>query len=148
MYLWYLEKIWRKSAIPDTQKSVGNEFVSARRGPVGQMCRLLAVGPSCRRHVGDFPSQGAESLRNWERFLKTTASLSNLIPPCFFYPAKYRRFSVCLLSPGVSYPLVYGRLSNGRVFADVTLVRSNFFHFWYEQVTCHLQVGQEDCVRT
>jgi len=25
----------------------------------------------------------AESLRKWERFLKTTASLSNLIPPCF-----------------------------------------------------------------
>jgi hypothetical protein len=57
MYLWYLEKIRRKSAIPDTQKSVGNEFVSARLGPVGQMCRLLAVGPTCRRHVGNFPSQ-------------------------------------------------------------------------------------------
>jgi hypothetical protein len=27
-------------------------------GPVGQkMCRLLAVGPTCRQHVGDFPSQ-------------------------------------------------------------------------------------------
>jgi hypothetical protein len=26
----------------------------------------------------------AESLRKWERFLKT-ASLSNLIPPCFYY---------------------------------------------------------------
>jgi hypothetical protein len=58
MYLWYLEKIWRKSAIPDTKKSFGNEFVSARRGPVGQMCRLLAVGPTCRQHVGNFPSQG------------------------------------------------------------------------------------------
>ena len=55
--LWYLEKIWRKSAIPDTKKCVGNEFVSACRGPVGQMCRLLAVGPTCCRHVGDFPSQ-------------------------------------------------------------------------------------------
>ena len=53
-----LEKIWRKSAIPDTKKCVGNEFVSARRGPVGPMCRFLAVGPTCRRHVGDFPSQG------------------------------------------------------------------------------------------
>ena len=60
MYLWYLEKIWRKSAIPDTKKCVGNKFVSARRGPVGQMCRLLAVGPTCRRHVGDFPSQGSQ----------------------------------------------------------------------------------------
>jgi len=27
----------------------------------------------------------AESFRKWERFLKTTASLSNLIPPCFYY---------------------------------------------------------------
>ena len=27
----------------------------------------------------------AESFRKWERFLKTTASLSNLIPPCFCY---------------------------------------------------------------
>jgi len=26
----------------------------------------------------------AESFRKWERFLKTTASLSNLIPPCFY----------------------------------------------------------------
>jgi hypothetical protein len=62
MYLWYLEKIRRKSAIPDTQKSVGNEFVSARLGPVGQMCRLLAVGPTCRRHVGNFPSQAVWTL--------------------------------------------------------------------------------------
>jgi hypothetical protein len=23
--------------------------------------------------------------RKWERFLKTTASLSNLIPPCFYH---------------------------------------------------------------
>jgi len=56
-----LEKIWRKSAIPDTKKCVGNDFVSARRGPVGQMCRLLAVGPTYRRHVGDFPSQVADA---------------------------------------------------------------------------------------
>ena len=27
----------------------------------------------------------AESFSHWERFLKTTASLSNLIPPCFYY---------------------------------------------------------------
>jgi hypothetical protein len=63
MYLWYIEKIWRKSAIPDTKKSVGNEFVSARLGRVGQKCRLLAVGPTCRRHVGDFPSQVDELSR-------------------------------------------------------------------------------------
>jgi hypothetical protein len=62
MYLWYIEKIWRKSAIPDTKKSVGNEFVSARLGRVGQKYRLLAVGPTCRRHVGDFPSQGFKPL--------------------------------------------------------------------------------------
>ena len=46
---------------PQHKKSVGNEFVSARLGRVGQKCRLLAVGPTCRRHVGDFPSQGKES---------------------------------------------------------------------------------------
>ena len=57
MYLWYLEKIWRKLAIPDTKKSVENKFVSARRGPVAQICQLLAVGLTCRRHDGDFPSQ-------------------------------------------------------------------------------------------
>jgi hypothetical protein len=27
----------------------------------------------------------AESFSHWERFLKTTASRSNLIPPCFYY---------------------------------------------------------------
>jgi len=27
----------------------------------------------------------AESFMKWEHFLKTTASLSNLIPPCFYY---------------------------------------------------------------
>ena len=48
----------------------------------------------------------AESFSHWERFLKTTASLSNLIPPCFYNPANYGRFSVCFLSPGVSYPPV------------------------------------------
>jgi len=52
-----VEKIWRKSAIPDTKKSVGNEFVSAQLGRVGQKYRLLAVGLTCRRHVSDFPSQ-------------------------------------------------------------------------------------------
>jgi hypothetical protein len=47
---------FRKSAIPDTKKCVGNEFVSAILGPVGQiMCRLLAVGrlsqPSVKKFV-------------------------------------------------------------------------------------------------
>ena len=51
-----LEKVGK----PRHKKSVGNEFVSARLGRVGQKCRLLAVGPTCRRHVGDFPSQA-----NW-----------------------------------------------------------------------------------
>ena len=49
----------------------------------------------------------AASFSHWERFLKTTASLSNLIPPCFYNPANNGRFSVCFLSPGVSYPPVY-----------------------------------------
>ena len=48
---------------PRHKKSVGNEFVSARWGPVGQMCRLLAVGPTYRRHVGDFPSQAAGAMK-------------------------------------------------------------------------------------
>jgi hypothetical protein len=48
----------------------------------------------------------AESFSHRERFLKTTASLSNLFPPCLYYPANYGRFSVCFLSPGVSYPPV------------------------------------------
>ena len=43
---------------PRHKKSVGNEFVSARLGRVGQKCRLLAVGRTCRRHVGDFPTKG------------------------------------------------------------------------------------------
>ena len=46
-----LEKVGK----PRHKKSVGNEIVSARLGQVGQKCRLLAVGPTCRRHVGDFP---------------------------------------------------------------------------------------------
>ena len=66
MYLWYLEKIWRKSANPNTHKSVRNEFVSARLGRVGQKCRLLAVGPTCRRHVADmsatFPAKMASDI--------------------------------------------------------------------------------------
>ena len=48
-----LEKVGK----PRHKKSVGNKIVSARLGRVGQKCRLLAVGPTCRRHVGDFPSQ-------------------------------------------------------------------------------------------
>ncbi len=51
-----LEKVSK----PRHRKSVGNEFVSARLGRVGQKCRLLAVGPTCRRHVGDFASQDFE----------------------------------------------------------------------------------------
>jgi hypothetical protein len=44
----------------------------------------------------------AESFSHWERFLKTTASLSNLISPCFYYLTNLVRFSVwCLnLNPG------------------------------------------------
>ena len=45
-----------------------------------------------------------ESFSRWERFLKTTASLSNLIPPCFYYPANYGSFfSVCFYSPAGLY---------------------------------------------
>jgi hypothetical protein len=54
----------KKVGNPRHKKSVGNEFVSARLGRVGQKCRLLAVGPTCRRHVGDFPSQ-AEHLAGY-----------------------------------------------------------------------------------
>ena len=54
-----LRETLEKVGNPRLKKSVGNEFVSARWGPVGQMCQLLAVGPTCRRHVGDFPSQAA-----------------------------------------------------------------------------------------
>ena len=52
---------------PRHKKSVGNKFVSARLGRVGQKCRLLAVGPTCRRHVGDFPSQGERGRRKMVR---------------------------------------------------------------------------------
>ena len=31
----------------------------------------------------------AESFSHWEHFLKTTASLSNSIPPCFYNPANF-----------------------------------------------------------
>jgi len=31
--------------------------VSPQQGHVGQMCQHLAVGPTCRRHVGDIASQ-------------------------------------------------------------------------------------------
>ena len=41
-----------------TQKCcVGISFVSARQGQVGQKCRHLAVGPTCRGHVGNIASQ-------------------------------------------------------------------------------------------
>ena len=36
---------------------VGINFVSARQGRVGQKCRHLAVGPTCRRHVSNIASQ-------------------------------------------------------------------------------------------
>jgi hypothetical protein len=42
----------------------------------------------------------AESFCHWERFLKTTALLSNLIPPCFYYLTNLVRFSVWCLNPG------------------------------------------------
>jgi hypothetical protein len=47
----------KKVGNPRHKKSVGKEFVLARLGRVGQKCRLLAVEPTCRGHVGDFPSQ-------------------------------------------------------------------------------------------
>jgi hypothetical protein len=46
-----LRETLEKVGNPRHKKSFGNEFVLARWGPVGQMCRLLAVG--------DFPSQAA-----------------------------------------------------------------------------------------
>jgi hypothetical protein len=58
-----LEKVGK----PRHKKSVGNEIVLARLGQVGQKCRLLAVGPTCRRHVGDFPSQGEGELADVRR---------------------------------------------------------------------------------
>ncbi len=45
------------SANPDTKKCVGIKIVLARQGYFGQMCRHLAVGATCRRHVGNFLSQ-------------------------------------------------------------------------------------------
>jgi len=40
---------------------------------------------------------------HWGRFLKTTASRSNLIPPCFYYLTNLGRFGVWFLSTGGSY---------------------------------------------
>ncbi len=45
-------------ANPDTKKCVGIKIASPRQGHFGQMCRHLAVGATCCRHVGDFLSQG------------------------------------------------------------------------------------------
>jgi hypothetical protein len=59
-----LKENLEKVGNPRHKKSVGNEFVSARLGRVGQKCRLLAVGPTCRRHVGDFPSQAKKGGHN------------------------------------------------------------------------------------
>ena len=77
----------------------------------------------------------AESLSHGERFLKTTASLSNLIPPCFYYPANYGRFSVCFLSPGVSYPPVSTVVSIAR---KPTYVRRIHLFLFYSYVKSHL----------
>jgi len=42
-----------------------------------------------RKTRGFMKTQGFRpSLWKWERFLKTTALLSNLIPPCFYYLTK------------------------------------------------------------
>ncbi len=50
-------KIWWMSANPDRKKCVRIKIVSAWQGHFGQKCRHLAVGATCRRHVGDFISQ-------------------------------------------------------------------------------------------
>jgi hypothetical protein len=45
------------SAIPDTKILCRDGFVPPRQGDVGHKCQHLAVGPTCHRHVGNFPSQ-------------------------------------------------------------------------------------------
>jgi hypothetical protein len=45
-------------ANPDTQKCVGIKIVLPQQEHLGKMCRHLAVMATCRRHVGDFISQG------------------------------------------------------------------------------------------
>ncbi len=50
------------SALPHTQKCVGIGFVSPLQRDVGQKCQHLAVGPTCRQHVGNFPSQAVVSV--------------------------------------------------------------------------------------
>ena len=40
------------------KKCVGIKIVSPRQGHFGQKCRHLAVGATCRRHAGNFLSQG------------------------------------------------------------------------------------------
>jgi len=67
---------------PDTKKSVGNKFVSARLGRVGQKCRLLAVVPTCRRHVGDFPSQVPPERRLLWRTAPTATKIHRPSPSC------------------------------------------------------------------
>ncbi len=47
------------SANPDTKKCVGIKIVLPRQGHFGPKCRHLAVGETCRRHAGNFISQGA-----------------------------------------------------------------------------------------
>ncbi len=41
----------------------------------------------------------AESFSHWEHLLKPTASLSKLIPPCFYYWTNLGRFGVWFLNP-------------------------------------------------
>jgi hypothetical protein len=73
-------------ANPDTKKSVGIKIVSPRQGHFGQKCRHLAVGATCRRHVGNFLSQAGRrhSVKSAYFFADKVVS-GNRIPDTLFY---------------------------------------------------------------
>jgi hypothetical protein len=60
-------------AIPTQKYCVGIGFVLPRQGDVGQKCQHLAVGPTCCRHVGVFPSQDVCKIRDYCPRMKETS---------------------------------------------------------------------------
>ncbi len=73
---------------PTQKRCVGINFVLPRQGHVSQMCRHLVVGATCRRHVGDFPSQAQKiwfrqkyvylTIKNYETHWTFRFKMSNL----------------------------------------------------------------------
>ena len=59
MYLWYLETIWRKSAIPDTKKVSGTNLCRLDGGLSAKCANFWLLGRHVANMSATFPAKAA-----------------------------------------------------------------------------------------